>query len=209
MLWDHRPGRNRFAGIVLQEYSPPSGAWSATRQLIFEGTPIGLHRGAAPLQARRLLLPADGRGRHRLGPRRDDGAVARADGPLRAASRHLHPDARAIGPTPRCSAPATPTWSRRRAARPSSSTCAAGRFPTAAAARWDARRRFSRWSWGPDGWLRTTDGQGAADGGRRRAGAAPAPVPDRAGPRATSTSRDAADRLPVAAHRPGPTSCSA
>ena len=22
MLWDHRPGRNRFAGIVLQEYSP-------------------------------------------------------------------------------------------------------------------------------------------------------------------------------------------
>jgi xylan 1,4-beta-xylosidase len=22
MLWDHRPGQNRFAGIVLQEYSP-------------------------------------------------------------------------------------------------------------------------------------------------------------------------------------------
>jgi len=21
MLWDHRPGNNRFAGIVLQEYS--------------------------------------------------------------------------------------------------------------------------------------------------------------------------------------------
>ena len=36
-----------------------------------------LHRGAASLQAQRLLLPAHRRGRHRLGPRGDDGAVAR------------------------------------------------------------------------------------------------------------------------------------
>jgi xylan 1,4-beta-xylosidase len=31
MLWDHRPGRNRFAGIVLQEYSAPAArGWSAS-----------------------------------------------------------------------------------------------------------------------------------------------------------------------------------
>ena len=41
MLWDHRPGRNRFAGIVLQEYSPAERALIGERRLIFEGTPLG------------------------------------------------------------------------------------------------------------------------------------------------------------------------
>ena len=42
MLWDHRPGRNRFAGIVLQEYSPQARALVGERKLIFAGTPLGL-----------------------------------------------------------------------------------------------------------------------------------------------------------------------
>lgn len=42
MLWDHRPGRNRFAGILLQEYSHERRALVGTRKLIFEGTPLGL-----------------------------------------------------------------------------------------------------------------------------------------------------------------------
>jgi xylan 1,4-beta-xylosidase len=41
-LWDHRPGRNRFAGIVLQEYAPAERRLVGPRQVIFEGTPIGL-----------------------------------------------------------------------------------------------------------------------------------------------------------------------
>jgi xylan 1,4-beta-xylosidase len=41
-LWDHRPGRNRFAGIVLQEYAPAERRLVGSRQVIFEGTPIGL-----------------------------------------------------------------------------------------------------------------------------------------------------------------------
>ena len=41
MLWDHRPGQNRFAGIVLQEYSSTKRALIAERQLIFQGTAIG------------------------------------------------------------------------------------------------------------------------------------------------------------------------
>jgi xylan 1,4-beta-xylosidase len=40
-LWDHRPGRNRFAGIVLQEYSPGEQRLVGERRVIFEGTPIG------------------------------------------------------------------------------------------------------------------------------------------------------------------------
>jgi xylan 1,4-beta-xylosidase len=40
-LWDHRPGRNRFGGIVLQEYSPARRRLIGERQLIFEGTAIG------------------------------------------------------------------------------------------------------------------------------------------------------------------------
>ena len=40
-LWDHRPGRNRFAGIVLQEYSP------AERKLIGERSTFSRARRSA------------------------------------------------------------------------------------------------------------------------------------------------------------------
>jgi xylan 1,4-beta-xylosidase len=42
MLWDHRPGANRFAGIVLQEYSATERRLIGGRRNIFTGTPIGL-----------------------------------------------------------------------------------------------------------------------------------------------------------------------
>lgn len=42
MLWDHRPGKNRFGGIVLQEYSEKEGKLVGERKLIFNGTPLGL-----------------------------------------------------------------------------------------------------------------------------------------------------------------------
>ncbi|WCM29037.1 glycoside hydrolase family 43 protein [Sphingomonas sp. QA11] len=42
MLWDHRPGRNRFAGIVLQEYCAAKQMLIGEPRLIFEGTPLGL-----------------------------------------------------------------------------------------------------------------------------------------------------------------------
>lgn len=45
MLWDHRTGRNRFAGIVLQEYSPEERALTGERTLIYEGTELGLTEG--------------------------------------------------------------------------------------------------------------------------------------------------------------------
>jgi xylan 1,4-beta-xylosidase len=40
-LWDHRPGRNRFAGIVLQEYSSAERKLIGKVHNIFKGTSIG------------------------------------------------------------------------------------------------------------------------------------------------------------------------
>ena len=42
MLWDHRPGRNRFGGIVAQEYSVKDRKLIGERVNIFKGTPLGL-----------------------------------------------------------------------------------------------------------------------------------------------------------------------
>jgi xylan 1,4-beta-xylosidase len=42
MLWDHRPGKNRFAGIVLQEYSVSERKLVGERINIFKGTPLGI-----------------------------------------------------------------------------------------------------------------------------------------------------------------------
>lgn len=41
MLWDHRPGHNRFAGILLQEYSHEARRLIGKRKIIFDGTPLG------------------------------------------------------------------------------------------------------------------------------------------------------------------------
>jgi len=41
MLWDHRPGKNRFAGTVLQEYSVKERRLVGERKVIFTGTSLG------------------------------------------------------------------------------------------------------------------------------------------------------------------------
>ena len=45
MLWDQRPGQNRFAGIVLQEYSPAEQRLVGKRHNIFTGTSLGFTEG--------------------------------------------------------------------------------------------------------------------------------------------------------------------
>jgi xylan 1,4-beta-xylosidase len=45
MLWDHRPAANRFAGIILQEYSVKERKLIGERKNIFTGTPLGLTEG--------------------------------------------------------------------------------------------------------------------------------------------------------------------
>jgi xylan 1,4-beta-xylosidase len=81
MLWDHRPGHHRFAGIVLQEYSVKDRKLIGERANIFKGTALGFTE--APHLYKRegwyYLLTAEGgtnwnhavtmaRSRHLTGP---------------------------------------------------------------------------------------------------------------------------------------------
>jgi len=45
MVWDYRPGHNRFAGIALQEYSTQERKLIGQEYQIFEGTAIGFTEG--------------------------------------------------------------------------------------------------------------------------------------------------------------------
>jgi xylan 1,4-beta-xylosidase len=45
MQWDHRPGQNRFSGIVLQEYSAAEQKLIGEPDVIFKGTAIGFTEG--------------------------------------------------------------------------------------------------------------------------------------------------------------------
>ena len=45
ILWDYRPGHNRFAGIQLQEYSTTERKLIGPRNVIFQGTSLGLTEG--------------------------------------------------------------------------------------------------------------------------------------------------------------------
>jgi len=90
MLWDHRPGQNRFAGIVAQEYSPREHKLIGERVNIFKGTPLGLTEAPHLYQAGWLLLP-DHRGRrHGLEPCGNAVPVEKPAGAIRTSSRHLH-----------------------------------------------------------------------------------------------------------------------
>jgi len=45
MIWDHRPGKNQFGGIMLQEYSPSQKKLTGEPVKIFSGTALGLVEG--------------------------------------------------------------------------------------------------------------------------------------------------------------------
>jgi xylan 1,4-beta-xylosidase len=158
-LWDHRPGRNRFAGIVAQEYSSNRQALVGERTVIFEGTPLGLTE--APHLYKRdgwyYLITAEGgtgwthavtitRSRDLLGP------------------YELHPDRYILSSRTRPDAPLqraghadlveTPdgrTWMAYLCGRPlrNRGRCVLGR-----------ETAIQPMAWSEDGWLRTTDGQG-------------------------------------------------
>jgi len=182
-LWDHRPGRNRFAGIVLQEYSPRERRLVGERANIFPGTPLGLTE--APHLYRRgdwyYLLTAEGgtgwnhavtmaRARDLLGP------------------YELHPDTYILSSRTRPDAPLmraghadlveTPDGEPFLAylcgrPLPNRGRCMLGRETALQPMRWDE-----------DGWLYTLDGEGVP------MLEAPAPAPLSSPPRPTETRYD-------------------
>ena len=91
MLWDHRPGQNRFAGIVIQEYSASERRLIGERRVIFEGTAIGFTE--APHLYKRngyyyLITAEGGTGwGHAVTMARSRSLLGR----VRTPPRHLHP----------------------------------------------------------------------------------------------------------------------
>jgi len=159
MLWDHRPGQNRFAGIVLQEYSPASGKLIGERKMIFPGTRLGLTE--APHVYKRngyyYLLTAEGgtmwnhavtmaRSRTLMGPYELHpdvyimSARHRPDAPLQRAG-HADLVETQSGETYMVYLCGRPLHNRGR--------CVLGR-----------ETAIQKMVWGEDGWLRTTDSQG-------------------------------------------------
>jgi xylan 1,4-beta-xylosidase len=157
MLWDHRPGANRFAGIVLQEYSPAERKLIGQRHVIYRGTSLGFTE--APHLYRRAgwyyLVTAEGgtgwghavtlaRSRNLLGPyeTKPDGPVLtsrdRPDAPLQRAG-HADLVETEAGETYAVYLCGRPLANRGR--------CTLGRETALQRLRWDA-----------DGWLRTDAG---------------------------------------------------
>ncbi|MEE2692551.1 MAG: glycoside hydrolase family 43 protein [Pseudomonadota bacterium] len=159
MLWDHRPARNRFAGIVLQEYSPEERRLIGERRVVFEGTPLGFTE--APHLYKRggwyyLLTAEGGTGWNH--------AVTMARSRSIEGPYELHPDTHILSARDRPDAPLqraghadiveTPggeTYMVYLCGRPlrNRGRCVLGR-----------ETAIQKMVWGDDGWLRTPDGEG-------------------------------------------------
>jgi xylan 1,4-beta-xylosidase len=159
MLWDHRPGKNRFAGIVLQEYSVSERKLIGERKNIFKGTPLGLTEG--PHLYKRngwyYLLTAEGGTGW-------DHAVTLARSRNIAGPYELHPDTHVLSARNRpdsqlqrsghadlVDTPNGETYMVYLCGRPlrNRGCCTLGR-----------ETAIQKMVWGADGWLRTLDGQG-------------------------------------------------
>lgn len=157
MLWDHRPGHNRFAGIVLQEYSVAERRLIGQRINIFRGTPLGLTEG--PHLYRRqgwyyLLTAEGGTGWNH--------AVALARSRQLTGPYELHPDTHIL------SARHRPDSELQRAGHASLVETPTGETYMVYLCGRPLRHRgrcilgretaIQRMTWGEDGWLRTLDG---------------------------------------------------
>jgi xylan 1,4-beta-xylosidase len=159
MLWDHRPGRKRFAGIVLQEYSMEQRKLIGDRKLIFEGTSIGLTE--APHLYRRggyyYLLTAEGgtgwghavtmaRSRHLYGP-----YELHPDTYILTARHRPDVELQRAGHADLVETPCGATYLVHLCGRPlpNRGRCTLGR-----------ETAIQRMVWSDDEWLRTADGEG-------------------------------------------------
>ncbi|PXA91941.1 glycoside hydrolase 43 family protein [Nostoc sp. 3335mG] len=156
-LWDHRPGRNRFAGIVLQEYDPAEQRLVGERHVIFPGTALGLTE--APHLYRRdgwyHLIVAEGgtgwnhavtmaRSRDLLGP-----YEVHPDGPVLTSRDRPDAPLMRAGHADLVETPDGETYMAYLCGRPlpNRGRCVLGR-----------ETAIQPMRWGKDGWLRTIDG---------------------------------------------------
>jgi xylan 1,4-beta-xylosidase len=159
MLWDHRPGRHHFGGIVLQEYSVKERTLVGERVNIFAGTSIGFTE--APHLYKRngyyYLITAEGgtfwghavtmaRSRSITGP-----YELHPDTYMLTARSRPDLELQKAGHADLVETQSGDTWMAYLCGRPlrNRGRCTLGRETAIQPMRWDA-----------DGWLRTTDGQG-------------------------------------------------
>ncbi len=159
MLWDWRPGHNRFGGIVLQEYSVERRALVGERVNVFRGTALGFTE--APHLHKRdgwyHLLTAEG------GTFWDHSVTMARSRSLRG-PYELHPDTYVLTARRRPDLPlqkaghadlvetqAGETWMVYLCSRPLPGR---GRSPLG------RETAIQPMTWSADGWLRTTDGGG-------------------------------------------------
>lgn len=159
MLWDHRPGRNRFAGIVAQEYCPATRTLIGERQVIFKGTALGLTE--APHLYKRedwyyLLTAEGGTGWNH--------AVTMARSRSLWGPYELHPDTYILSSRTRPDAPLQRAGHADLVETADGDTYAVylcGRpLPNRGRCVLGRETAIQRMVWGDDGWLRTVDGQG-------------------------------------------------
>jgi len=159
MLWDHRPGSNRFGGIVLQEYSPQARGLIGARKVIFKGTALGLTE--APHLYKRggyyyLVTAEGGTGWNH--------AVTMARSRNIGGPYELHPDTYILSSRNR------PDVELQRAGHADLVETQTGETYMVYLCGRPLRNRgrctlgretaIQRMVWGADGWLRTEDGQG-------------------------------------------------
>lgn len=161
MLWDHRPGNNRFAGIVLQEYSVTGRKLIGKRKLIFKGTAIGFTE--APHLYKRngwyyLLTAEGGTGWGH--------AVTMARSRKIAGPYELHPDTYILSARHRPDAPLQRAGHADLVETPAGETYMVylcGRpLPNRGRCTLGRETAIQKMVWGKDGWLRTLDGQGVS-----------------------------------------------
>jgi xylan 1,4-beta-xylosidase len=161
MLWDHRPGQHRFAGIVLQEYSVTERRLVGRRENIFRGTPLGFTE--APHLYKRngwyyLLTAEGGTGWGH--------AVTMARSRQLTGPYELHPDTHILSSRHRPDVELQRAGHADLVETQNGETCIVylcGR-PLRNRGRCTLGREtaIQPMTWGADGWLRTTDGQGLA-----------------------------------------------
>jgi xylan 1,4-beta-xylosidase len=160
MLWDHRPGHNRFAGIVLQEYSVAERKLIGERVKIFEGTALGFTEG--PHLYKRdgyyYLLTAEGGTNW-------NHAVMLARSRNLTGPYEIHPDTHLLTARNRPDAVFQRTGHADLVETPDGDTYMAylvGRpLPNRGRCVLGRETAIQKMAWGEDGWLRTLDGQGA------------------------------------------------
>jgi len=159
MLWDHRPGRRRFAGIVLQEYSVRERALIGERVNIFAGTTLGFTE--APHLYKRngwyyLLTAEGGTGWGH--------AVTMARSRKLTGPYELHPDTHILSARTRPDAELQRAGHADLVETPHGETYMVylcGRpLPHRGRCTLGRETAIQKMAWGDDDWLRTLDGQG-------------------------------------------------